>query len=151
MPRSRPSSQFPRKSPRCPLRSVVLLFSLLSARPSSRNRRFFILISLVMISAYNYALSILQSSEIEPLPSSHGKLARAIALAADSPLQQVGFLIFTLSFVFAATKQSGHAHLQISAAEAISIVCESAAVVSPQTLPTNKKLCAQVCPLYQSS
>ncbi len=31
--------------------------------------------SLVMISAYNYALSILQSSEIVPLPSSHGKLS----------------------------------------------------------------------------
>jgi hypothetical protein len=54
----------------------------------------------VMISAYNYALSILQSSEIEPLPSSHGKLARAVALAADSPLQQVGFslLFFILCF-----------------------------------------------------
>jgi hypothetical protein len=44
-----------------------------------------------MMSAYNYALSIVQFSEIEPLPSSHGKLARAIAFAADSPLQLVGF------------------------------------------------------------
>jgi hypothetical protein len=84
-----------------------------------------------MISAYNYALSILQSSEIEPLPSSHGMLAGAIALAAYSPMQQVGFSLLYLSFVFAVTKQSGHSHLQISTAEAIRIVCDSAAAVSP--------------------
>ncbi len=52
---------------------------------------------------YNYALLILQSSVIEPLPSSHGKLARAIALAGDSPLQQVGFTHLYLSIVFAVT------------------------------------------------
>jgi hypothetical protein len=33
----------------------------------------------------------------------------------------------------------------------IRIVCDSAAAVSPQTPPTNKKLRAQVCPFYQSS
>ncbi len=104
-----------------------------------------------MISAYNYALSILQSSEIKPLPSSHGKLARAIALAADSHCNRLDSLIFILSFVFAATKQSGHSHLQISTAEAIRIMCDSAAAVSPQALPTNKKLRAQVGPFYQSS
>jgi hypothetical protein len=104
-----------------------------------------------MISSYNYALSILQSSEIKPLPSSHGKLARAVALAADSPLQEVGFSHLFFIFVFAVTKQSGHANLQISTAEAIRIVCDSAAAVSPQTLPTKTKLHAQVGPFYQSS
>jgi hypothetical protein len=60
-------------------------------------------------------------------------------------------LFFILFFVFAATKQSGHSHLQISTAEAIRIVCDSAAAVSPQTPPTNKRLRAQVGPFYQSS
>jgi hypothetical protein len=104
-----------------------------------------------MISAYSYALSVLQSSEIEPLPSSHGMLAGAIALAAYSPMQQVGFSLLSFILCFAATKQPGHSHLQISTAEAIRIVCDSPAAVSPQTPPTNEKLHAQVGPFYQFS
>jgi hypothetical protein len=60
-------------------------------------------------------------------------------------------LFFLFSFVFAATKQSGHSQLQISAAEAMDFVCDSPAPASPQTPPTNEKLHAQVGPFYQFS
>ncbi len=41
--------------------------------------------------------------------------------------------------------------MQFSTAEAIRIVLDSPASVSPQTPPTNKKLRAEICPVYQSS
>jgi hypothetical protein len=101
-----------------------------------------------MISAYNYALSILQSSLY---PHRTAWSQAQLRLQHTPHCNRLDSLFFILSFVFAAIKQSGHSHLQISTAEAIRIVCDSAAPVSPQTPPTNKKLHAQVGSFYQSS
>jgi hypothetical protein len=131
------------------LRSVVLLFSLLSARSSSRNRLLPILILIgddirLQLRPLDFAVV---GNRAFTLIARH---ARRRNCACGLLPNATGWILSSFFFPLFLLRLS-NSHLQISRAEAIRIVCDSPAPASPQTQPTNEKLHAQVGPFYQFS